>query len=145
MTHYRSSRVPRTFGLGDFRADIRLSSDDTGGACEVIEFSGVLSCAASPMHYHERADELVYVIEGRLHVRLSAKSFVAEPGSAIFIKRGAVHQLSSEGPVRVLVTHTPGVGAHELIKSVHEQLRSGEIDLQDLQSIGARYDYHQLN
>jgi len=63
-----------------------------------------------PKHYHPRADEIWYVIEGQLKVSFDGgKQIVANPGSILFAKKGTVHDMESSGevPLIMLVFVTP--------------------------------------
>jgi len=63
-----------------------------------------------PGHYHPRADEIWYVIEGELTVSFDGgEKIVAEPGSILFAQKGTIHDMKSSGkvPLVMLVFVTP--------------------------------------
>ncbi len=61
-------------------------------------------------HRHLRHDELFYVLDGTLTVRIEGDYVTASPGSFVVVPRGAVHQPSnpSDAPVHVLLIFSPG-------------------------------------
>ena len=58
-------------------------------------------------HYHKRATELYYVLEGEGHVILDGKKHEVHPGSMIHIPPGTVH--GAMGKMRVLVVGIPDI------------------------------------
>lgn len=61
-------------------------------------------------HRHSRHDEVFYVIEGTLTVRIESRTVTAPAGSFVVIPRGTVHQPSNptDAPVHVLLLFSPG-------------------------------------
>jgi quercetin dioxygenase-like cupin family protein len=62
-----------------------------------------------PYHVHETLDEVIYVLEGTLRVRLADRVERAEAGTFVFVPRGTPHTWEACGdePVRILVVVTP--------------------------------------
>lgn len=60
-------------------------------------------------HYHERARQLFYVLEGELTMRFEAGDVIVSGGSALEIDPGALHQARNESAkdVRFLVISVP--------------------------------------
>ena len=59
-------------------------------------------------HLHEREDELFYVLEGTLTIRLrepgaGERALVLSPGELVVIPRGVEHQPAAEGEVHVML------------------------------------------
>ena len=80
---------------------IMASAESTGGAFCVIEEAPPL--IDTPLHVHEREDEIFYVLEGRHVFRVGDEEFGAGPGDLVFAPRGVPHaQRRAE----------PGVGRH---------------------------------
>jgi quercetin dioxygenase-like cupin family protein len=80
----------------------------TGGALTVFE-STAAPGEGPPLHRHASEDEVLYVLEGRLRVKLEATIHEAPAGSFVFIPKGAPHtwQNSGDGPASFLVLFTP--------------------------------------
>jgi quercetin dioxygenase-like cupin family protein/ketosteroid isomerase-like protein len=68
-----------------------------------------------PFHLHVGQDELIYVLEGRLRVRLDDTVHDAPAGSLAFFRRGAPHawQNVGETPSRIFVALTPAAPGME--------------------------------
>lgn len=67
------------------------------------------------LHYHERTDEIYYVIGGQGRMRLDEAKIELKAGSVVYVPRGAKHK--AWGQLEVLVVCIPrGVlsDAHEL-------------------------------
>jgi mannose-6-phosphate isomerase-like protein (cupin superfamily) len=57
-----------------------------------------------PKHYHPRADEIWYVIEGQLKVSFNdSEQITAGPGSVLFANKGMVHDMQSSGKVPLVM------------------------------------------
>jgi len=87
--------------------EIRVSSDDTGGAMTAMEFT-IPPGAGPPPHVHDAA-ELVYVLEGSVRFYGEGKTFEAGPGSIVHFPAGVEETFEPMGgPVRLLAIYTPG-------------------------------------
>ncbi|MEM1430857.1 MAG: cupin domain-containing protein [Pseudomonadota bacterium] len=60
-------------------------------------------------HVHDRANQLFYVLEGRLSLSLADGPLELGPGDALNIRPGTEHQARNDGddPVRFLVISAP--------------------------------------
>lgn len=66
-----------------------------------------------PAHSHPDADELLYVLQGRLRHSVDGAQRDLGPGDCAFTPRGAVHGFSNpfDETVRTLTVLTPDIGA----------------------------------
>jgi mannose-6-phosphate isomerase-like protein (cupin superfamily) len=87
---------------------VLASTATTGGAFTLFE--EVPPLLDTPLHVHEREDELFYVLEGEHVFRVGDEEFLAGPGTMVFAPRGIPHsqQRVVEGEGRFLVLTTPG-------------------------------------
>ncbi|MGH2955363.1 MAG: cupin domain-containing protein [Solirubrobacterales bacterium] len=67
---------------------IKASGESTGGAFAIIEEIDPLD---TPLHVHEREDELFFVIEGEHVFQVGEEEFRVEPGGLVFAPRGVPH------------------------------------------------------
>ena len=60
-------------------------------------------------HYHERARQLFYVLEGELTMRFESRDILVTAGAALEIEPGTIHQARNESTtdVRFLVVSVP--------------------------------------
>jgi quercetin dioxygenase-like cupin family protein/ketosteroid isomerase-like protein len=114
MTEERSRPIVSTPGDGEtLKAPVGSLSftarnDQTGGALTAFQ-SIAAPGDGPPLHSHANEDEVIYVLEGRLRVRLEDAIHAAPAGSFVFFPRGVPHtwQNSDDEPVRLLVLFTP--------------------------------------
>jgi quercetin dioxygenase-like cupin family protein len=89
-------------------------AEQTGGAMTAFE-TGAAPGKGPPLHTHVREDEVLYVLQGRLRVRLEEEIHEAPAGSFVFIPRGVPHawQNIGDNQVRFLVVFTPSAPGME--------------------------------
>jgi len=84
-----------------------LTGEDTQGQFALLEMLG-RNGSAPPPHIHHREDEIFYVLEGELTVRVGDRVLKATPGMTVFLPRNVPHSFtidSEEG--RMLVMMSP--------------------------------------
>ncbi len=82
---------------------LRVPAASTAGSISVHE--GVLDPGAQiPVHVHDEADQLLYVVEGEVEVTVGEVSFVARGGDLVSKPHGVAHGFANRGavPARVL-------------------------------------------
>jgi quercetin dioxygenase-like cupin family protein len=97
-------------GLLNFKA----RAEQTGRTLTAFE-SAIPPGEGPPFHLHKREDEVIYVLEGRLRVRLEAAVHDAPAGSFVFLPRGVPHTWQNVGVThaRLLVMFTPAAPGME--------------------------------
>jgi mannose-6-phosphate isomerase-like protein (cupin superfamily) len=92
--------------FGEVEVIVRAKSEETGGAFSMFE---EVDPADTPLHVHEREDELFYILEGEHVVQRGENEFRVGPGDTVFLPRGVPHAqrrvVPREG--RLLVVCTP--------------------------------------
>jgi mannose-6-phosphate isomerase-like protein (cupin superfamily) len=70
----------------------------------------LLPGARTTAHYHPRAEEIYYILEGTGRMQIGAELRDVGPGDAIAIPPGAIHQITntSEKAIRFLCCCAPG-------------------------------------
>ena len=88
---------------------IVAGKEATGGAYALLDYELAPGFASLPPHTHQREDEVLYVLEGRLLVRCGAGERLLGPGEFIQLPRGVVHAQRNPGqePVRFLALLLP--------------------------------------
>ena len=93
--------------FGDIQILLKASAETTGGALSVFEENQPVD---TPLHVHEREDELFYVLEGEHVFQVGEREHSAGPGDLVFAPRGIPHSqrrvVPREG--RTLVLTSPG-------------------------------------
>ena len=80
------------------RVTYKARGTETGGALTFIE-SVVPPGEGPPLHVHASDEEFIYVLEGRLRVRLVEEIHDAPAGAFVFIPKGLPHAWQSVGDV----------------------------------------------
>lgn len=76
--------------------DLKLSSNDTGGALAVWE-SLIPGKGGPSLHVHHDVDEWFFVIDGEFVFRLGDALHDVHPGDSVFVPRGQAHTWSHRG------------------------------------------------
>jgi len=124
------------------RARLLAVGEDTEGRLAVVESAPAPGAPGLPPHRHRNSDEALYVLEGKVRIRLSGRTVDAPAGSFAFIPRGTVHAFWNPGvaPARVLVIFTPA-GLERYLKATAEAFAArGAPDPDTLRAIRARHD-----
>jgi mannose-6-phosphate isomerase-like protein (cupin superfamily) len=74
--------------FSDAEIVIRASAETTGGAFSIIE---EISPLDTPLHVHEREDEIFYALAGDHVIRVGDEEFEIGPGELAFGPRGVPH------------------------------------------------------
>jgi quercetin dioxygenase-like cupin family protein len=92
----------------------KAGAGETGGAVTAFE-STPAPGEGPPLHLHASEDEVLYVLDGRLRVRLEEEIHEAPAGTFVFIPRGLPHtwQNAGEREARLLVLFTPATAGME--------------------------------
>ena len=87
-----------------------LIEEKDGAAAEVHH----LEITDAKLHYHQRTDEIYYVIDGQGWMRLDGEEIELSPGVVVYVPRGVKHK--AWGQLKVLVTCIP----RGVLADVHE-------------------------
>lgn len=93
-----------------------------------------------PLHVHEWEDELMYMVEGELEIRLGDQQFVVSPGDHVFFPRYLAHAFQNAGSKASKAIFTVVLGAS--FEAFFDQLAAlppGEPDLANVTKIFAEH------
>jgi mannose-6-phosphate isomerase-like protein (cupin superfamily) len=123
--------------FGEVEVVIKTSGDTTGGAFALFEENEPVD---TPLHVHEREDELFYVIEGEHIFQVGDEEFRIGPGGLVFAPRGVPHAQRRAVPRtgRVLVFTAPA-GLEGFFRELAEADRAGEIGPEAYARASERY------
>jgi quercetin dioxygenase-like cupin family protein len=89
---------------------MKATCAETRGAFTLFE-DRVVRGKTTPEHRHPDADELVYVLDGELRVRLDGVEHGVSKGGVYFVPRGTSHAfLVTSETAHLLCLQTPGAG-----------------------------------
>ena len=91
----------------------KVTAEQTGGPYSLFEVVSPPGGVPRP-HVQHWEDECLYVIEGVFEFVEEDETFLAGPGSVVYVPKGNLHAYRNTGEAagRLLVTQTPG-GMHE--------------------------------
>lgn len=100
------------------RVAIRIPSAQAGGTYAFFEMI-VAPMAGPPMHIHHDADEVFYVLDGKLDIACGDRRSSVGPGGMALVPRGCRHAFRNSGsqPARMLVMLAPG-GFEQLMTAI---------------------------
>jgi len=117
----------------------KLTSAQTGGAyylCEAV--FGPES--GSPLHIHHYENEVIYVLEGALDVRLDHEKLHVPAGGTVHLPKKVPHALQNPltTPLKIMVYAIPG-GLEHYFDEVDNALQNGPLDAETHQKISMKY------
>jgi mannose-6-phosphate isomerase-like protein (cupin superfamily) len=89
----RVIRLPgegRILNMGAFHMTVKAEAEETGGIMSVLEADEPAGFGP-PLHVHEDADEVFYVLSGEYLIYVAEEEFCCPEGSFIFIPKGVRH------------------------------------------------------
>ncbi len=143
----RVLRAGREHGLEprDSSARLLLTAEDTGGRFAIVE-TRERSGAEPPRHVHNREDEVVVVLEGRVCFYAGGKLLDRPAGTCLYLPRGCEHSFTVESQeARLLVmVSPPGLEGYyrELSRGPEAEdatTAGGMQDIERLVTVAARY------
>jgi mannose-6-phosphate isomerase-like protein (cupin superfamily) len=129
-----------TFGVEGPRVMVKASDAETGGLCSVWEGHVGPGLVGAGPHYHVGRDELFYVLEGELVLRIGDSQSVALAGTFAFVPRGTIHGFRNESAAdaRLLVVHHPA-GFERYFDEMLSPL-AARASREERAALAARYD-----
>ena len=117
----------------------KLTSNQTGGAfylCEAV--FGPES--GSPLHIHHNEDEVIYVLDGAIEIRLDQNTLQIPVGGIAHLPKKVPHALYNplKTPLKIMVHAIPG-GLEGYFNEVDAALEAGSLDAETHTRISARY------
>jgi mannose-6-phosphate isomerase-like protein (cupin superfamily) len=105
----------RAYPMGRISAVFKADGDETAGRCAVSEWWLEPHTTGPGTHRHEE-DDLFYVLEGTMSVRIDGTWFDATRGTFVLVPGGVPHDFENRGDVRagMLNLSVPGGFEEEL-------------------------------
>ena len=98
----------------------KLIGTETVGAKNVeVILAEIESTGLAEAHYHDVAEQAMYLLEGKCLVEVEGDSGEMQPGDMAFFAPGRRHKIIPVGgPIRVLVIYSPPLGdAHTAFRT----------------------------
>jgi len=124
--------------------ELRFLVDETQGSGSVVMFEMLVppNARVPAPHFHKDVDEVVYVLDGTLTMRLDGETRELVAGDSLFVPRGRVHGFENlhPGPVRSLAILSPGsIGRRYFEEVAAEVNMPGKPDLARVKEIMLRH------
>jgi mannose-6-phosphate isomerase-like protein (cupin superfamily) len=118
-----SGKVLKTIGVTH-----KLLSQQTGGGYYLFE-SEFDPESGNRLHVHTHEDEVVYVIQGAIQIRLGDGKLEASEGGVAHLPKGIPHALYNplKVPLRILALAIPG-GMEQFFDELDSAIQNGSID-----------------
>ena len=117
----------------------KIMSTQTNG-----EYAVVVSTAppngGPPLHFHERENELFFVVDGNYEFQCGEKKFIVSKGAIIHLPRKIPHRFRNIGeqPGVLMNTITPG-GFENFFKEIDRLPKANPLDRSIVRSIASKY------
>jgi mannose-6-phosphate isomerase-like protein (cupin superfamily) len=124
--------------FGEATILVRASAETTGGAYTLFE--EVPPLVDTPLHVHEKEDELFHVLEGEHVFQCGNQEFRLGPGGTAFLPRGVPHAQRRviPGAGRFLVLTSPA-GLEGFFRMLAQSHRAGTLGPDAYADASARY------
>jgi len=119
---------------------VKAAAAETDGLCTVWEGRVPPGTVGAGAHYHRGRDEVFYVLEGELVLRIGDEQHLARAGTFAFVPRNTVHGFhnASAAAAALLVMHHPA-GFEQFLEGMQElAARHGSKEERD--ALASRFD-----
>jgi quercetin dioxygenase-like cupin family protein len=130
------------------RMGLKISAENTGGAYSIHDNTIPPGSPGPRPHLHRHHEEVFYVLEGELTVRIGPRTITAPAGSFVVVPQGIVHQPSNLGtqPTRVLLIFSPAGMDHFFEEAAERRMPLQAVPtdpmvLEELASFTEKYGY----
>lgn len=135
----------RQFRIAGVLYDLKVTGEESGGVCAVVESTLPPYFADAAPHLHRRTTEVFYVLNGLIAFTLGQETIIARAGEVVRVQPETVHRFwnPTAAPVTYLNFLTPG-GFERYFVELAELMASEPAwppaDMSQVLALGARYD-----
>jgi quercetin dioxygenase-like cupin family protein len=127
------------------RIIVKADEHGTAGAYRLMESTVPASGSGAPPHYHGRAEEGFYVLEGALRLQVGGQQIRAAAGSFVLVPRGVLHSFDNADDVeaRYLVIWSPAEAGRYFEELFELERSSGgrEPSAAAIEALRRKYDF----
>jgi mannose-6-phosphate isomerase-like protein (cupin superfamily) len=139
------SEDDRRFQIAGASYDLKVTGEESGGVCAVVESTIPPHFAGPPAHVHRRTTEVFYIVSGTVALTVGQKTVIARPGDVLRVPPNTVHRFwnPTAAPATYLNFLTPGGFEQYFVKLA--KLMASEpswppADMTQVLALGAQYD-----
>lgn len=119
----------------------KVTAADSAGTISFLEYDAQPHSPGVKPHTHDGHEEIFYVLEGTLRMRLGDDVIDADPGACVFVPRNVIHAFwnDTDLPVKFVGTWTPA--GFEALFTERQRLvdQHGDLNDEDNAALAARY------
>lgn len=132
-----------TLGAGADTTTLLLDAHHTGSALNAVRTRLSPGTAGPPPHYHRRAPETFFLLDGALDVLVDEEVVALAAGDVLLVPAGAVHAWATpaDAPADVLIAKSPATDRFDYFRIADRVLRGLE-DPQRILDTRERFDNH---
>ncbi|MEU1818022.1 cupin domain-containing protein [Streptomyces roseifaciens] len=121
-------------------------SDTTGGAFTSNRATLAEGTAGAPSHFHTRATEFFFVLDGALDVLTGETVVTLEKNDFLAVPPGMPHAFAPAAgrSADALVVFTPGMGRFDYYRLL-DRVARGEASVEEIKESAERYDNHYVD
>ena len=136
----------RTIDIGGSVMTPKADGTTTGGAFVVAEATLQPGGFEPPLHLHREMAECLYVLSGRLDLRVGDDHRIAAPGTFIGIPAGVAHTMAVVGdePVKMLMILSNPARALQMVDTLEHAFANGQPDPETVGPLLAQIDMELL-
>ena len=118
----------------------KLFGEQTAGLVSIVEHP-IEPGALAPPHVHTNEDEISYILEGTVGVRIGDEEFMAAPGAYVIKPRGIAHTFWNAGPepARLIEIICPAGLEHYFAEMAQLIPANGPPDFEKLAALQLKY------
>jgi mannose-6-phosphate isomerase-like protein (cupin superfamily) len=134
-------REGKSLSLGGIDVIYKILGDDTNGAFRVVEHPIGPKRLVRP-HVHKNEDEISYIVEGEIGVKIGNDEFLTRAGDWIFKPRGILHTFWNLGSTnaRLIEIISPPAFAHYFEELSEILVARSPPDLQKIAELDKKYE-----
>jgi quercetin dioxygenase-like cupin family protein len=115
----------------------KLLAEDTDGAFFLFE-DVMAEGKTTPLHRHPEADEMTYILEGEVVVKVDGKETRVGPGGMSFVPKGTPHAfVVVSDSARLLTLHSPATSSQAFYRGASEPATDDTSETVDMARIQA--------
>lgn len=121
-------------------------SDTTSGLLTSYRSTFAAGAVGAPAHFHTRAAEAFFVIDGSLRVLVDEEITVLNAGDFLLVPPNTAHAFAAAPRCEadVLFAFTPGIARFDYLRLLGRVMR-GEASPQEIKDSSERFDNHYVN
>jgi quercetin dioxygenase-like cupin family protein len=132
--------------VGPLAIRFLVEGEESGGSVAVFEFDVPAGAKVAAGHSHDGYEETIYGLEGVLTWTIEGMPVDVDPGEALCIPRGAVHQFDNTHDIdaKALAVVTPGILGPNYFREVAAILNAAAGGPPDFAALGEVMRRHGL-